>query len=131
MASSLYYLHHDKKRSMMLHLFFTLACAAIFLVIKYFEYTRNIQSASLLAGSQAPGGAASAGASIFFALYFLMTGFQSLHVIAGTGLVAWVVFRNTGDKPAGENKALLEITGIYWQMGVLVWIFMFPLLYLM
>lgn len=66
----------------------------------------------------------------FFSIYFLMTGLHGIHVVVGMGLIAWVFLRcHRGDFSA-EYNAPVDIVGLYWHLVDLIWIFLFPLLYL-
>jgi cytochrome c oxidase subunit 3 len=67
---------------------------------------------------------------IFFGIYFLMTGLHGIHVLAGMALIAWVMIRaNRGDFSA-EYFSPVDFVGLYWHIVDLIWIFLFPLLYL-
>jgi len=106
----------------------TLGCAAVFLVIKYLEWSAKIShgifpgSPKLLAGAP--------GESVFFGLYYLTTGLHGLHVLIGAALLSWICARvQSGVIHAGENVALENAT-LYWHLVDLVWIFIFPLYYL-
>jgi len=67
---------------------------------------------------------------IFFFLYFAMTGMHALHMIIGIGLLAWLIWRsNRGDFTDGY-VAPIENFGLYWHFVDIVWLFLFPLLYL-
>jgi len=67
---------------------------------------------------------------IFFSLYFAMTGLHALHMIIGIGLLSWLAMRSwRGDFTATYNSPV-EMTGLYWHFVDLVWIYLFPLLYL-
>ena len=69
-------------------------------------------------------------AQIFFSLYYLMTGLHALHMIIGLGVMAvmlWLSWRGT---ITDEYYAPIEISGLYWHFVDIVWIFLFPLLYL-
>jgi cytochrome c oxidase subunit 3 len=69
-------------------------------------------------------------AQIFFSLYFLMTGLHALHMIIGLGIMAvmlWLAWRGT---ITAEYYNPIEISGLYWHFVDIVWIFLFPLLYL-
>lgn len=106
----------------------TLGCAAVFLVIKYLEWSAKIShgifpgSAKLLAGAP--------GESVFFGLYYLTTGLHGLHVLIGAALLGWICAKvQSGAIHAGENIALENAT-LYWHLVDLVWIFIFPLYYL-
>lgn len=67
----------------------------------------------------------------FFSIYFLMTGLHGLHVIIGMGLIAWVMLRVKQGEFNTEYNAPVDLVGLYWHLVDLVWIFLFPLLYLM
>ena len=67
---------------------------------------------------------------IFFGIYFAMTGLHAIHILAGMGVIAWMVLRTRrGDFDDGYF-APVEYTGLYWHLVDLVWIYLFPLLYL-
>ena len=67
---------------------------------------------------------------MYFGLYFCMTGLHGLHVIIGMVLIAWLAYRtNRGDFNA-EYYTPVEGVGIFWHIVDLIWIFLFPLLYL-
>lgn len=107
----------------------TLLCAATFLVIKYLEWSSKIGhgiypgSPRIVSGPQ--------GESLFISLYYLTTGLHGMHVLIGGSLLAWVAVRiNRGSIHAG-NYVLLENTTLFWHLVDLIWIFIFPLYYLM
>ena len=67
---------------------------------------------------------------IFFQIYFLMTGLHGLHVLIGMGLIAWVAVKAAKGAFSPGYFAPVEIVGLYWHLVDLIWIFLFPLLYL-
>lgn len=69
-------------------------------------------------------------APIFFAIYFMMTGVHGLHVVIGIGLIAWIWRKNEKGQFSSRYYAPVEGVGLYWHLVDLVWIFLFPLLYL-
>jgi cytochrome c oxidase subunit 3 len=71
-----------------------------------------------------------AGASLFFTLYFFMTGLHSLHVIAGVGVLLWLAWRAANRAFSRHNYNAVEMGGLYWHLVDVIWIFLFPLLYL-
>ncbi len=115
------------------NLLWTLLCAGIFMVVKYFEYSAKIEHGML------PGrfyeahyhGYELVGLPhIFFAVYFTMTGLHGVHVLVGMGIITWIYIRaSRGDFHSG-NYIAVENTGLYWHLVDLIWIFLFPLLYL-
>ncbi len=69
-------------------------------------------------------------AGIFFSVYFLMTGLHGIHVLVGMGLIAWILRRSLKGEFSGEYFAPVDLVGLYWHLVDLIWIFLFPLLYL-
>ncbi len=70
------------------------------------------------------------GVSLFFALYFLMTGLHSLHVLVGAGVLVWLAWRAASGEFSDHHYHPVELGGLYWHLVDLIWIFLFPLLYL-
>jgi cytochrome c oxidase subunit 3 len=70
-------------------------------------------------------------AEIFFSLYFIMTGIHATHMIIGLGILAVLLFYSWRGKYDSEYYNPLEMTGLYWHFVDIVWIFLFPLLYLL
>lgn len=68
---------------------------------------------------------------IFFWIYFVMTGLHALHMIIGLGLMAWLLWKAWLGTYTAEYYAPVEISGLYWHFVDIVWIFLFPLLYLL
>ena len=67
---------------------------------------------------------------IFFGIYFLMTGLHGLHVLAGMGAIAWILVRSVKGHFGPEYFTPVDFVGLYWHLVDLIWIFLFPLLYL-
>jgi cytochrome c oxidase subunit III len=120
----------NKRRTGVL-LLATIAFACVFLVIKYFEYKHKFHD-GLLPGKyySYEGGEDRVGAGIFFAVYFMMTGVHGLHVIIGIGLIFWVWLRNRKGQFGPSYYSPVEGVGLYWHLVDLIWIYLFPLLYL-
>ena len=68
---------------------------------------------------------------IFFWIYFVMTGLHALHMIIGLGIMTWLVWKAFRGTYTADYYAPVEITGLYWHFVDIVWIFLFPLLYLL
>lgn len=66
----------------------------------------------------------------FFAVYFAMTGLHGLHVIVGMIVIAWVLVRSVRGEFTAEYNTPVDLAGLYWHLVDLIWIFLFPLLYL-
>jgi cytochrome c oxidase subunit 3 len=69
-------------------------------------------------------------AEIYFALYFIMTGLHALHMIVGIGLFTWLLYAAWKGRFTPEYNTPVEIGGLYWHFVDIVWIYLFPLLYL-
>ncbi|MEZ4484101.1 MAG: cytochrome c oxidase subunit 3 [Syntrophotaleaceae bacterium] len=82
-----------------------------------------------------PGGteleALPAGQQIFFGLYFITTGLHSLHVLVGAALLLWTFGLTGRGQVTAQNPVLLENSALYWHLVDLIWIFIFPLYYLL
>ncbi len=103
----------------------------VFLGIKYFEWSHKI-SAGIYPGSAAFKAADPAGHGriIFYNLYFTMTGIHAVHVTIGL-IVLMITFAFTASgRISRDNHALLENAGLYWHLVDILWIFIFPMLYL-
>jgi cytochrome c oxidase subunit 3 len=116
----------------------TIACAFGFLCIKFFEYKHKFEG-GLLPGrfyhphaehlvQGAPPLPANTGS--FFSIYFMMTGVHGVHVIIGIGVLIWVWMRNNRGDFSKEFFTPVDIVALYWHLVDLVWIYLFPLLYL-
>ncbi len=121
--------HDQIKRGERL-LIFTIVCALIFLVVKYFEYRHKFHEGQLPGRWYSFHEIREPGINIFFAVYFLATGLHAFHVIVGMSVLAWVLWRVRKGKYSSEHYVPVELGALYWHLVDLVWIFLFPLLYL-
>jgi cytochrome c oxidase subunit 3 len=123
------------------YLIVTLLCGLAFLFVKKIEYTAKIEHGLLPGGlfnfEHAAEYAKSHGttlthekAPLFFSLYFMMTGIHALHVIIGMGLITWLTIRASRKEFGSNYYTPMELVGFYWHFVDLVWIYLFPLLYL-
>ena len=108
----------------------TLAFAATFMVIKYFEYTEKFAHGLLPGYLYSPGAADPVNGNIFFGLYFMMTGLHGLHVVAGMIAMIWILRKSMKRQFSSSWYTPVELTGMYWHLVDLIWIFLFPLFYL-
>ena len=127
-AMSVTAIKRGERRLTLMLLSGTVGCALIFLFIKYLEWSAKIEhgifpnSPRLIAGAP--------GESVFFGLYYLTTGLHAIHVVVGGVLIGWIgalVWRGTVHER--DNVSLENVT-LYWHLVDLVWIFIFPLYYL-
>ena len=131
MALSIRAAQLNNRKQTVLFLAITLACAGMFLVIKYFEYSAKFHH-GLLPGKYftAASEFSAPGAHLFFGIYFLMTGLHGLHVIFGMVAIIWVLVRANRGEFGPNYYTPVECVGLYWHLVDLIWIFLFPLLYL-
>lgn len=122
-------------------LLITLLCAATFMVVKYFEYSHKFHSGIAPLYHDETGyhfGFSHfnhslfehKNANLFYSLYFVMTGIHGIHVLVGMGLIAWILYRNTKRQFSDEYYTPVDLTGLYWHLVDLIWIYLFPLMYL-
>jgi cytochrome c oxidase subunit 3 len=113
------------------YLAFTILCAGAFLVIKYFEYAHKFHEGQLPGKYFTYTGFTDVrGANIYYSVYFLATGLHAFHVIVGASILAWLMMRVRKGKYSPEHYVPVELGALYWHLVDLVWIFLFPLLYL-
>lgn len=114
------------------YLIVTFICACIFMVVKYFEYSHKIHDGLLPAGLFSYEGdlLTHEKSPIFFSIYFMMTGLHGFHVLVGMFLIGWVAWKCKTNQIGKEYSTPVEMTGIYWHLVDLIWIYLFPLLYL-
>jgi len=111
------------------YLLATFLAAAMFIVVKGFEYAEKFHH-GLLPSKFFTGVGVYENMHLFFGLYFTMTGLHGLHVLVGMGLIAWLMYRNAKGEFHEDYFTPLEMVGLYWHLVDLIWIFLFPLLYL-
>lgn len=130
MALAIAFIQRDDRQKSKLMLVITFLCACTFLVIKFFEYKEKFHH-GLLPGNFFHGeGFKAANAPLFYSFYFVMTGLHGLHVLIGMGAIAWVYLRMSKGEFNSRQFAPVEFVGLYWHIVDLIWIFLFPLLYL-
>lgn len=130
MALAVHKTGHNDRKAAARYLLITFLCGATFMVIKYFEYTHKIHEGLLPGIHFSFETIAHPKAPLFFSLYFMMTGLHGIHVFAGMGLIAWVFIRTKRGEFDQAYYTPVELTGIYWHLVDLIWIYLFPLLYL-
>ncbi len=118
---------HNKKLTLLL-LGITILLGIAFLVNKYFEWGGHIREHIY------PGSSVLAlrgqGDVLFYGLYYFLTGLHALHIIIGLTFIGFITVFVVRNKVDPENFVLLENSGLYWHLVDLIWIFLFPLFYL-
>ena len=130
MALAVHAAQTGERRLLMMFLVLTMVLGTAFLGIKGFEYYTSFQEHHVPGPDFQFEAEYVQHAQIFFSLYFLMTGLHAVHMIIGLGIMAvmlWLSWRGT---ITAEYFNPIEISGLYWHFVDIVWIFLFPLLYL-
>lgn len=140
MALGIYYCQVNNQKLAVRNLLITIVCGAIFMVIKYFEYSHKIHEGWMpgtwFEGYETLQHVVGAGATIpdnialYYSFYFMMTGLHGIHVLAGMALVGWVAYRANKGEFGPNYYTPVEGIGLFWHLIDLIWIFLFPLLYL-
>jgi len=128
MALSIVALRQGKKNSSIVFQAITLLFGLAFLVNKYFEWSGHIHEGlypnapELLSRSH--------GEILFYGLYYVMTGLHGIHVVIGMIAIAAMLWLTVRGNVSGENFNKLENAGLYWHLVDIIWIYLFPLFYL-
>ena len=130
----------NQRKALAVFLVLTMVLGATFLGIKSFEYAHKWEH-SLVPGLRFAPGAEDLAAilhwragvpqvQLFLCFYFFMTGMHALHMIIGLGILAVLLIQSLRGRFSAEYNSPVEVTGLYWHFVDIVWIFLFPLLYL-
>ncbi len=144
MAMAVYSAAVGKRKAIVTWLVLTILLGGTFLGVKYFEYGEKIAPClgdGLHAGCLVPGprfdptalhleGERGREAQIYFSLYFGMTGLHALHMIIGVPILTIIAVMAARGRFSPAWHTPVELTGLYWHFVDIVWIFLFPLLYL-
>ncbi|MBN8587910.1 MAG: cytochrome c oxidase subunit 3 family protein [Rhodothermia bacterium] len=128
-------IQNNQVDKMVNYLFTTVALGAVFMLIKTIEYKEKYDG-GIFFWLWEPHGhhyehlANVAYASIFMKLYFVATGIHGLHVLIGMFLLLWVAWKGKEGRWSADYYNYVEVSGLYWHLVDIVWIFLFPLLYL-
>ena len=124
----------NQQKKTVRYLILTILLACVFLGIKYVEYAHKFhdgllpgifyahQAEDLIKGTH--------GYATFFAFYFMMTGLHGIHVLVGIGLLSWLVMRARRGDFSSEYYTPVDLVGLYWHIVDMIWIYLFPLYYL-
>jgi cytochrome c oxidase subunit III len=127
-ALAIYFFKDNKLRIARRLLLTTIGFAFVFLVVKSFEWSAKFHHGLY------PGSPVLAehphGEMLYFGLYFMMTGLHALHVIVGIGVLAFVYIMAGKRRFVPGKSAFSENAGLYWHLVDIIWIFLFPLFYL-
>jgi cytochrome c oxidase subunit 3 len=130
MAMAVHNARTDRRKRVIVYLLLTLICAGIFLGIKYVEYSHKFHEGLLPGRFYSHKGDTVPGQFMFFSFYFMMTGLHGLHILGGMVVMAWVLRRAVRGDFSHSYYTPVDLTGLYWHLVDLIWIYLFPLLYL-
>jgi cytochrome c oxidase subunit III len=120
-----------RRKSLVWFLILTIALGTVFLGIKAVEYHEKFVNHHVPGPSFHFDGPEAEHAQLFFSLYFGMTGLHALHMIVGIVLLSILAIRAHRGRFGSEYYTPIDMTGLYWHFVDIVWIFLFPLLYLL
>jgi cytochrome c oxidase subunit 3 len=119
-----------RKQRLITYLSVTFILGAAFLTIKGFEYLEDFRK-NLVFGASFPfHGAQGEHMRIFLFLYYLMTGVHALHLLIGLGLITVMIKKTKDNQFSSRYSTPIEVVGLYWHFVDIIWIFLYPLLYL-
>jgi len=128
MALSIVAIQRNKRNLSLFFQLLTIFLALFFMVNKYFEWSAKFDH-GIYPGSDTLLNESS-GQILFFGLYYVMTGLHGLHVIIGIVMIALMMRYTSKGVVTHDNYVKLENTGLYWHLVDIIWIFLFPLFYL-
>ena len=127
-AASITAVRRQKKKMALGMVFTSIIFGLLFLVNKYIEWGHKFEM-GIYPGSPALEQAGH-GTNIFYGLYYVITGLHGLHIVIGLTLLAVSFYFIASNRIHAERYAVLENSGLYWHLVDLIWIFIFPLFYL-
>lgn len=130
MALAVHSAQEDNRKSTVVFLLITMLLGMVFLGIKGVEYTHKFEEHLVPGPNFRYEGLNADGAQIYFILYFVMTGVHALHLIIGVGVLSVITIFAVRKRFNAEYFAPVEVSGLYWHFVDIVWIFLYPLLYL-
>jgi cytochrome c oxidase subunit 3 len=130
MALAVHAAQLGQRKALMLFLILTMVLGGAFLGIKSVEYYHKFVEHHVPGPSFQFEAVHLRHAQIFFSLYFVMTGLHAVHMIIGIGIMLVMLYWSWNGTITEEYSSPIEISGLYWHFVDIVWIFLFPLLYL-
>ncbi|MDE3156014.1 MAG: cytochrome c oxidase subunit 3 family protein [Acidobacteriota bacterium] len=130
MALAVFASQEGNGKAVIRFLVMTWILGASFLVVKGIEYTTDFHDHLVPGAHFFIEGTNIGHAQLFFSLYFIMTGLHAIHMIVGLGILIVMMYMAGKGKFTKEYHIPMEVAGLYWHFVDIVWIFLFPLLYL-
>jgi cytochrome c oxidase subunit 3 len=129
-ALAIHATRHGHRRRTVALLCATIALGLGFDVLKFIEYAGHLAEGLAPGGYYSFGEMPAHGAVLYVTLYYLLTGLHALHVTGGIVVLGWLAVRAHRGDFTPDSHIALELGGLYWHLVDLVWIFLWPLLYL-
>src|SRR5690349_19164832 len=122
-----------QRKAIIIFLILTLILGFVFLGVKAYEWDQkfeehHVPGASFHFEGMAPD--LQRNAQLFFSLYFAMTGLHALHMVIGVGILSFLIWKASKGTYTAEYMTPVDVAGLYWHFVDIIWIFLFPLLYL-
>ncbi len=130
MALAIHSIQTNKQKLTIIYLGITFILGAVFIGSHIIEWLDNFSHGMYPGSAYAYKGITDSHAYVFFSLYYLMTGLHGIHVLVGMGLMAWLMVKTKRGRFSNEYFTPVEITGLYWHLVDIFWIFLLPLFYL-
>ena len=122
---------NSKRRPLVGYLVATLALGCVFLGVKVIEYSEKFQHHLIPGYNFQWDGPLANSVQIFYSFYFVMTGMHALHMIIGVAVITPLIIKAARGHFSKDYYSPIEMFGLYWHFVDIVWIFLFPLLYLL
>ena len=122
---------NSKRRPLVGYLVATLALGCVFLGVKVIEYTDKFTHHHVPGYDFQWDGPLANSVQIFYSFYFVMTGMHALHMIIGVAVITPLIIKAARGHFSKDYYSPIEMFGLYWHFVDIVWIFLFPLLYLL
>jgi cytochrome c oxidase subunit 3 len=120
-----------RRKAIVIFLILTLLLGGVFLGVKAYEWNQKYVEHHIPGPDFHFEGVVQQGpAQLFFSLYFAMTGLHALHMVIGAGLLIWLIAQAGRGRFSATYMTPVDVVGLYWHFVDIIWIFLFPLLYL-
>ena len=130
MAMAVHSSESGRNKAIVRYLLLTMLLGTVFLGIKFYEYYQKYVEHHIPGPSFAFPAPYTQQAKMYFTLYFAMTGLHAVHMIVGCGLLTVLIVMAWRGRFTPEYHSPVEISGLYWHFVDIIWIFLYPLLYL-
>lgn len=121
---------HGRNRNVMRYLAVTMLLGTAFLAVKFYEYYEKYREGLIPGSGFTWSGESPAHAGLFFVIYFVLTGLHAVHMIVGLGVLSVLLVRTRRGAFSEDYNTPIDLGGLYWHFVDIVWVFLFPLLYL-